>query len=385
MYVREQNDGSLGDLLEGLDLDEPYLLDTNNWISHDFLQTLYQRMIRILNDEDAVYKMALATMRFKSYGILDRIARLIKDPKIGYSSIPKYSRMVRAKGDVFVHELGNSWALVEERYHDGSKKTHYDCDYMRGVLAGIPTFFDMPVAHVEEIECQVSADKYGNRTWPDTPVYGAKGCLYRVRFASRNPASFWKRMFQSGKTYQNAIEYLLQTNQQIQEKYAEARRLASELEVANMQLVESKKLLESKSADLEASERRYRLLAENVTDTIWVVNLETMRYDYVSPSVQRMLGYSSEEAMEVGIEEIVVPESLERALNRLQEEMDAEETGQADPDRSAAVELLQRRKDGTHVWVEAKVTFVRDEQGRPIAIQGVSRDISDRKQGEERH
>jgi PAS domain S-box-containing protein len=383
MYVREQNDGSLGDLLEGLDLDEPYLLDTNNWISHDFLQTLYQRMIRILGDEDAVYKMALATMRFGSYGILDRIARLTKDPKIGYSHITKYNRMVRAKGDVFVHELGDSWALVEERYHYGSKKTRCDCDYMRGVLAGMPTFFDMPVAHVEEIECQVSADKYGNRTWPDAPVYGAKGCLYRVRFVSHGPASFWKRVFQSGKAYQNATEYLLQTNQQIQEKYREARRLASELEEANRKLVESKKQLESKSAALEASERRYRLLAENVTDIIWVLNLETMRYDYVSPSVQKMLGYSAEEAMESGIEEIVVPESLERALNRLQEEMDAEETGQADPDRSAAVELLQRRKDGTHVWVEAKVTFVRDEQGRPIAIQGVSRDISDRKQGEE--
>ena len=102
MYVREQNDGSLGDLLEGLDLDEAYLMDDNNWISHGFLQTLYQRMIRILDDEEAVYHMALATMRFGSYGILDRIARLTKDPKIGYSSIPKYSRMVRAKGDVFV-------------------------------------------------------------------------------------------------------------------------------------------------------------------------------------------------------------------------------------------------------------------------------------------
>ncbi|MDI9569111.1 MAG: PAS domain S-box protein, partial [Pseudomonadota bacterium] len=382
-YVREKNNGSLGDLLEGLDLDEAYLMDDNNWISHNLLQTLYQRMIRILDDEEAVYHMALATMRFGSYGILDRIARLTKDPKIGYSSIPRYSRMVRAKGDVLVHELGDSWALVEERYHYGSKKTRCDCDYMRGVLAGMPTFFDMPVAHVEEIECQVSADKYGHRAWPDAPVYGAKGCLYRVRFASRSPASFWKRIFQRDQAYQSATEYLLEANQRIQEKYAEARRLASELEETNKRLVESKTLLEAQSAALEASERRYRLLAENVTDTIWVVNLETMRFDYVSPSIQRILGYSVEEAMECNIEDLHAPESLEKALNRLQEEMDAEETGQADPTRSGAVELLQRRKDGTYVWVEAKVTFIRDKRGWPIAIQGVSRDISDRKQAEE--
>lgn len=45
MYVREENNGSLGNLLEGLELDESYLMDDNNWISHDFMQTLYRRMI----------------------------------------------------------------------------------------------------------------------------------------------------------------------------------------------------------------------------------------------------------------------------------------------------------------------------------------------------
>ncbi|MBP9010635.1 MAG: PAS domain S-box protein [Smithellaceae bacterium] len=383
MYVREENNGSLGNLLEGLELDESYLMDDNNWISHDFMQTLYRRMIEILGDEDAVYKMAIATMRFRSFGILDRIARLINDPKIAYSHIPKYNRMIRAKGDVFVHELGDSWALVEERYHDGSRKTHYDCDYMRGVLAGIPTFFHMPVAHVEEIECQVSVDMYGDRTWPDAPVYGAKGCLYRVRFASRGPASFWKRVFRRRQAYQNAVEDLLDANQRIQEKYNEARKLTFDLAEANKQLVLSKKQFESKSADLEVSERQYRLLAENATDTIWVLNLETMRFDYISPSVQKLMGFSAEEAMEVGIERLIVPESLEKALNRLSEEMNKEKTGLADPGRSEAFELLQRRKDGTHVWVEAKMNFIRDEHGRPMAIQGVSRDISERKQAEE--
>ena len=45
MYVREMN-GSLGNLLDGLELDEKYLTDTNNWISHEFLHVLYARMSR---------------------------------------------------------------------------------------------------------------------------------------------------------------------------------------------------------------------------------------------------------------------------------------------------------------------------------------------------
>jgi len=40
-------------------------------------------------------------------------------------------------------------------------------------------------------------------------------------------------------------------------------------------------------------------------------------------------------------------------------------------------------KDGTYVWVETTMTFIRDEQGRPVGIQGVTRDISERKRAEE--
>ena len=52
LYVREQNGGSLGSLLDGLPLDETYLSDTHNWVSHAFLQTLYDRMIDLLGDDN---------------------------------------------------------------------------------------------------------------------------------------------------------------------------------------------------------------------------------------------------------------------------------------------------------------------------------------------
>jgi hypothetical protein len=73
MYVRENNGGTLGNLLDGLPLDEGYLSDTNNWVSHALLQTLYARMIEILGDQNAVYHMTLASERLQSLGMLDRI------------------------------------------------------------------------------------------------------------------------------------------------------------------------------------------------------------------------------------------------------------------------------------------------------------------------
>lgn len=227
MYVREQNNGSLGALLDGLDLDEEYLLDPNNWVSHAFLHILYNRMIDMLNDENSVYKMALSSGRFQSLGLLDGLARLLGSPKRLYAQAAKYNRLLKLNGDVYIHELGDSWVVLEDRYHRSTQKTRYDCDYTRGILVGMPTIFDMAPAYVEEIECQVSSDSYGRRIWPDTPTQGAGGCLYRVRWDRGGKMSFLKHPFGRRAVYRKAIEDLQEANRRIQEKYDQVKSLAS--------------------------------------------------------------------------------------------------------------------------------------------------------------
>ncbi len=242
----------------------------------------------------------------------------------------------------------------------------------------------MPMAEVEEIECQVAPEIYGERTWPDHPVQGAGGCLYRIRWDSSERPPLWKRVFQRYSVYRRAIHDLQEANRVIQEKYDEARRLALELETTNRQLTESKQQLETYMAELKASELRYRLLAENVTDTIWILNLESLRFTYVSPSVERMRGYSAEEAMAISLQETLTPESLDRVSKRLAEELEKEAAGGGfDPNRSAVLEVLQYCKDGSTVWAEVTTTFLRNEHGKPEAILGVSRDISERKRAEQ--
>jgi PAS domain S-box-containing protein len=376
MYVREKSNGSLGSLLDGLELDQQYLMDTNNWVSHAFLQVLYHRMIDILGDKDAVYNMTLASERFQSLGLLDRIVRLIGTPKLIYGQAPKLNKLLKLNGDVFIHEMGKSWLLLEDRYHNSAQKTRYDCDYTRGVLAGIPTMFGMPLAHVEEIQCQVRPEVYGDRAWPDHPTYGGRGCLYRVDWKGSKSGLLWKRFFARRSIYERAIQDLQEANQQIQEKYDEARQLAANLEETNSALMTSK-------SELETSERRYRLLAENASDIIWTLNLETMQFDYVSPSVLRIRGFTPDEAMEVTLEETLSPPSYELALKVMAEELERDGREGVEPNRSRTLEVQQACKDGSFVWAEATVTFIRDEEGRPIGVLGVTRDISDRKQAEE--
>jgi len=375
MYVREKNNGSLGSLLDGLELDQQYLMDTNNWVSHAFLQVLYSRMIGILGDENAVYKMTLASERFQSLGLLDRIVRLIGTPKLIYGQAPKLNKLLKLNGDVFIHEMGKSWVLLEDRYHNSAQKTRYDCDYTRGVLAGIPTVFGMPLAQVEEIQCQIRAGVYGERVWPDHPTYGGQGCLYRVHWKGSKSGLLWKRFFARRSIYEKAIQDLQEANQQIQEKYDEARQLAANLEEANTALTASK-------SKLETSERRYRLLAENASDIIWTLNLETMQFDYVSPSVLRIRGFTPNEAMEMPLEETLSPPSYELALKVMAEELERDGREGVDPNRSRTLEVRQACKDGSFVWAEATMTFIRNEEGRPVGVLGATRDIGERKQAE---
>ena len=125
------------------------------------------------------------------------------------------------------------------------------------------------------------------------------------------------------------------------------------------------------------SERRYRLLAEHVTDVIWTMDLQ-MNLTFVSPSIQWLTGYEVREYLKFSPEQMLTPASLKIAQSKLQEELALGEE-YADPARSVTLELELRRQDGSTVWAEVKASLLRDDQGRPVGILGVTRDISARR------
>ncbi len=129
---------------------------------------------------------------------------------------------------------------------------------------------------------------------------------------------------------------------------------------------------------LRESEQRYRLLADNSNDIIWTMDMD-FRFTYISPSVERLRGFTVEEAMAQSLEEALAPASVEVALNVFAEELLLEGTAGADPLRSRILELEQTCKDGSTIWSEANVAFLRDENRRAIGLIGATRDISDRK------
>lgn len=131
---------------------------------------------------------------------------------------------------------------------------------------------------------------------------------------------------------------------------------------------------------LRESEERHRLLADNASDVIWTMDLEG-RFTYVSPSVERLRGYTQAEVMRQTLAEALTPESARVAQDGLANSMESLVSGQLFlPFRG---ELEQPCKDGSTVWTEVTTSGMRNQEGVFIGILGVTRDITERKRTED--
>jgi two-component system sensor histidine kinase UhpB len=122
----------------------------------------------------------------------------------------------------------------------------------------------------------------------------------------------------------------------------------------------------------------YRLLADNVTDVIWVSDLNA-RIVYISPSVERQSGYSPDEIVGQRIRMLSkkdyrrVTQTLSRRANR---------KSQGKVSKSKPLELEVVHKDGHKVWTETYWSTLRDRSGRTVGLIGAVRDITERKEYE---
>ncbi len=134
---------------------------------------------------------------------------------------------------------------------------------------------------------------------------------------------------------------------------------------------------------LRASEEQYRFITESISDVIWTLDVETLRFTYVSPSVERLRGYTAEEVEAEPLDAALSPEHAVYIRKLLAERLAIFLSDEKSMSQSVIEEVQQPCKDGTLVWTEMRARLVHNPHTGRAEVHGVTRDITERKRTED--
>jgi len=122
--------------------------------------------------------------------------------------------------------------------------------------------------------------------------------------------------------------------------------------------------------EVRRSERRYRLLADNMGDVVTRIRFDGTSH-YISPAIEQLIGFTPQEMLGFQAQDFVLEEDrplLLKAFATLQR-----------GEQRASAQIRALHKDGSTVWAETTFRLVRDETGTPREMVAVIRDIHERK------
>ncbi len=125
---------------------------------------------------------------------------------------------------------------------------------------------------------------------------------------------------------------------------------------------------------IEELEKTHRYVSDNLIDAIWTVDVETMKFEYITGSIEKISGFSVDEYLNSSIENRFTPESFQKVKAMVAEEIPRFKRGIITA-RTVEVELIH--KNGTLYWAELRAKLF--TEGKSLKIHGVTREISRQK------
>lgn len=171
----------------------------------------------------------------------------------------------------------------------------------------------------------------------------------------------------------NLLEESQEMSNELQEQQEVLRQNAEEMAATQEELKRTNQRLEDQIEEVNRTQNRMQLLLENASEVIAIYEKEgTIRY--ISPSVEKILGYSQNDLIGINDKIHVNPEGVANFEHIFKQVMD-------NPFESVSTQYEYIKKDGDAIWLEATATNMLSDP----AIQGIilnSRDITERRRAE---
>jgi PAS domain S-box-containing protein len=209
-----------------------------------------------------------------------------------------------------------------------------------------------PELYVQTINENICRD--GNRVWmawTNKPIVGVSGDVSEILAVGTDITERKRAEEQLARAHD-------EMERRVQERTAELARTLSAL---------------------AESEARFSEVMENSLDGVHRRNLLTDRYDYLSPAIATLCGYTLEEMFSMSIADVlslIHPDDLAEVKRHVEECLTSDR-------RQYTLEYRFRHKDGSYRWFSDFITIVEDPQGRPVYRVGSVRDITERRRMEQ--
>ncbi len=136
---------------------------------------------------------------------------------------------------------------------------------------------------------------------------------------------------------------------------------------------------------LKKSEESFRMLAENAADIVFrIEQMSSPVFSYLSPAVTELTGYSPQDFYnDTQLVFKLIQEADKKSILKIAQDTEGQQRFIEDQDRTPTITEVSR-KDGVVIWLETVVRFIYNEKNEWIAVEGISRDITERRRLEKK-
>lgn len=127
---------------------------------------------------------------------------------------------------------------------------------------------------------------------------------------------------------------------------------------------------------LKESEEKFKLISENSSDCICLIN-PVGEFAFVSPSSIDILGITADALSKMELDQIIHPDHYEAVIDKMLKVINGEES-------TATISFKGKNIVGDYIWLESKAAVIYDSNGEIIYLQTSTQDINDRVLAEEK-